>query len=418
MISVSRLPRPGVPARLAAAAQAAGSALSPLLRAVRPAWQTITPAGRAAAVVAVGAWLAGLRLGWQELFLAAACCTIALLVAIGFVAGRPALDVRIALDRARVEVGTSAALRLVATSKSRARLRPLNVEVPVGAGRATFHLPSLARDDTPYDELFVIPTSRREVIAVGPARAVRTDPLGLLRRDAVEPTVVELFVHPLTIGLESLGAGLQRDLEGQATRDLSTSDLAFHALRAYVPGDDLRYVHWLSTAKTGKLLVRQFQDTRRSRLTLVVDGALASYRDPDEFEIAMSVAGSIGVRAARDQQDVCLVAASHATSDADPRRILDTLARGQLAEHGQDLATLTARASRMATDTSVLMLLTGSVIPFSALKAASIFFGPDVRVIALRVEPDAPPGVSRSGDLTVLGLCTLHDLPRLLSTGA
>ena len=54
----------------------------------------------------------------------------------------------------------------------------------------------------------------------------------------------------------------------------------------------------------------------------------------------MSVAGSICVRAVRDQQDVCLVAASHAVSAASPRRILDTLARGALADHGQELAAL------------------------------------------------------------------------------
>ena len=58
----------------------------------------------------------------------------------------------------------------------------------------------------------------------------------------------------------------------------------------------------------------------------------------------MSVAGSICVRAVRDQQDVCLVAASHAVTAAPAPRILDTLARGALAEHGQDLATLAGRA--------------------------------------------------------------------------
>jgi uncharacterized protein (DUF58 family) len=412
MVAVNRQLRPRIPARLVTAAHAARSGLD----AARPAWQAITPVGRAAAAVAAGAWLLGLRLGWQELFLVAACCIIALVLAVGFVLGRPALDVSIELGQARVSVGATAAGRLVATNRSRARLRPLSVELPVGGGRATFHVRSLAKDAA-HDELFVVPTQRRAVITIGPPRAVRTDPLGLLRRDAVTQTVVELFVHPTIIGLETLGAGLQRDLDGQSTRDLSTSDLAFHALRDYVPGDDRRYVHWLSTAKAGRLLVRQFQDTRRSRLTLVVDGATSSYRDADEFEIAMSVTGSIGVRAARDQQDVCVVAASHATSDASPRRILDTLARAVLADHGQDLATLASRAWRLATDTSVLMLLTGSVIPFSALRAATVFFGPDVKVIAIRVEPDAPPGISRSGELTVLGLRALADLPRLLNSG-
>lgn len=378
---------------------------------------SVTPAGRAAICVGVGCWLLGLRLGWQELFLVAACCAIALLIAAGFVIGRPSLDIGIELDPARVAVGSPAAGTIVATNRSRARLRALSVEVPVGEGLATFRIPSLAKGAS-HEELFIVPTGRRSVITIGPPRAVRTDPLGLLRRDAVERNSAELFVHPTITGLESLSAGLQRDLEGQATRDLSVSDLAFHALREYVAGDDRRHVHWRSTAKTGKLVVRQYQDTRRLRLTLVVDGDAASYRTEDEFELAMSVAGSICVRAASDAHEVCLVAASHAVTAPSRRRILDTLSRGTLAVYGQDLAALTSRAARMATDTSVLVLVTGGVIPFAALKSAAIYFGPDVTVLAIRIEPDAPPGISRSGGLTVLGLRAVADLPGLLNAAA
>ena len=422
MISLQRLPgTPAVGRRLRPAMLAARSRIEPALGAGVPAWQAVTgawravtPTGRAVAAIAAGAWLLGLRLGWQELFLAAACCAIALAIAVGFVIGRPSLDVSIELNPTRTRVGVPAAGRLVVANRSRARLRPLSVEVPVGAGHSTFLLPSLARG-AEREEIFVIPAGRRAVIPVGPASAVRTDPLGLLRRTAVEQHTVELFVHPRTIRLDSLGSGLQRDLEGQTTRDLSTSDLAFHALRDYMAGDDRRYVHWRSTAKAGKLLVRQFQDTRRSRLTLVVDGAAASYRGEDEFETAMSVAGSIAVHAARDRQDVCVVAASHATVGNHPWRILDTLARGVLADERQDLATLASRAARLATDTSVLMLITGSVIPFGALKAAAVFFGPDVKVSAIRVEPGAPPGIGESGGMTVLALRDLADLPPLLA---
>jgi uncharacterized protein (DUF58 family) len=417
----------GIIRNLRRAGRAGGTAIAPadrLAPAVRAArtitrsvWQVTTPAGRAAVVVMVAAWVLGVRLGWQELFLVAGCCLIALLIAVGFVAGRPSLNVAIELDPARVRVGTPAAGRLVATNNSRARLRALSVEVPVGLNRATFPIPSLAAGAS-HDELFVVPTDRRAVIPIGPPTAVRTDPLGLLRRDAVEQTTVELFVHPKIIGLDSLSPGLQRDLEGQASRDLSNSDLAFHALRDYVPGDDRRHVHWRSSAKAGRLLVRQFQDTRRSQLTVVVDGAAASYRTDEEFELAMSAAGSICVRAVADSHDVCLVAASSAVTAASRHRIMDALARGEVAEQGQNLSTLAGRAYRLARDTTVLMLVTGSVIPFRALKAASVYFGPDVRVIALRCEPDAPPGINSSADLTVLALRALTDLPMLLNAGS
>src|ERR1700683_4558337 len=102
----------------------------PVSRLPRP----VVPAARAALLVPAGAWLLGLRLGWQELFLAAACCVIALLLAIGFVIGRPTLEGGIDLQPARVSVGTPSAGRLVVRNQARARLRPLSVELPVGAG--------------------------------------------------------------------------------------------------------------------------------------------------------------------------------------------------------------------------------------------------------------------------------------------
>ena len=71
-------------------------------------------------------------------------------------------------------------------------------------------------------------------------------------------------MHPLLVSLAGASSGLLRDLEGQATRDLSDSDLSFHALRDYVAGDDRRYIHWRTTARRGSLMVKQFEDTRRT----------------------------------------------------------------------------------------------------------------------------------------------------------
>ena len=73
-------------------------------------------------------------------------------------------------------------------------------------------------------------------IVVGPVRSVRGDPFGLARRSVRWTRPVELFVHPLLVSLAGASSGLLRDLEGQATRDLSDSDLSFHALRDYVAG--------------------------------------------------------------------------------------------------------------------------------------------------------------------------------------
>src|ERR1700722_3594184 len=114
----------------AAAWPAAPAVVSAAARRLRPAWQVITPTGRAVLLVAVAAWLLGVRLGWEELFLISACCVLALLIAVGFVIGRPSLDIAIELDPARVSVGTPAAGRLVAVNRSKAPLRALALEAP------------------------------------------------------------------------------------------------------------------------------------------------------------------------------------------------------------------------------------------------------------------------------------------------
>ena len=155
-------------------------------------------------------------------------------------------------------------------------LLPTMLELPVGSMVHRYGVPRLAPGET-HEESFTIRTERRGVIPVGPASTRRGDPLGMLSRDVEWTDVVEILVRPPMVPMDSLGAGLLRDLEGVSTDAVSQSDLAFHALREYVPGDDLRHVHWRSSAKAmavaddSQLLVRQYLDTRRSHVTLVVD---------------------------------------------------------------------------------------------------------------------------------------------------
>src|SRR5690606_25353628 len=157
----------------------------------------------------------------------------------------------------------------------------------VGRGRAEFGIP-LLRPGESHEELFSVPTTRRAVIPAGPARSIRGDELGILRRTVRWTGVIDLFVHPRTVRLESSAAGLLRDLEGVTTAKITDHALAFHALRPYEPGDDLRHVHWKTTARTGTLMVRQFEETRRSQITVVHTLDRSRYRNEDEFELSIS----------------------------------------------------------------------------------------------------------------------------------
>ncbi len=104
------------------------------------------------------------------------------------------------------------------------------------------------------------------------------------------------------------------------------NDLAFHALREYVRGDDLRHVHWRSSARAGQLLVRQYHQTRRNHATVIVDDARDSYKTEDDFELAVSIAASLVARCALDDTDLTFVCgteflAGHGAADH-PRRVL------------------------------------------------------------------------------------------------
>ncbi len=100
------------------------------------------------------------------------------------------------------------------------------------------------------------------------------------------------------VALEGVTLGTTQDLDGAPSDQVSMSDLAFHAMREYVRGDDLRHVHWRSSARAGQLHVRQYHDSRRSRALVLVDDDAAAYPGPDAFELAVSVAASVLVRLA------------------------------------------------------------------------------------------------------------------------
>jgi hypothetical protein len=272
---------------------------------------------------------------------------------------------------------------------------------------------------TVQEEIFSLATTRRGVVPVGPATTVRGDPFGLVRRTVPWSEVVELVVHPITVGIESLGAGVLRDLEGQTTNETSTSDLAFHTLREYAPGDDRRYIHWRSSARASALsgettlLVRQFLDTRRSHLTAIVDGQASSYLDEIDFETAISAAASVVRRAFTDDVDTTVLAAQCSLYSGNLPLALDTFSR---AEFGTDvgLTTLAARAAQLAPDTTVALLVTGAQPAFTELQHAAMYFPPEVSVVAVRVDPTKPAGITGLQRLVVLSLPQLSGLRSLL----
>ena len=297
----------------------------------------VTVLGRTVLLLGVLAWIGGALLGWDELLVVAAGCLLGMAVAVLFTLGRVSIDVAVAMHPNRVVVGDRAVAQVVVTNTARRRQLPVRVEVPIGPIVVGLDIPMLASGSSIESEL-VVSTDRRSVVAVGPIRSVRGDPLGLMRREMTWSGVHELFVHPAHSKLEGITAGWMRDIEGRATNDRSPSDLAFHALREYVPGDDQRHVHWSTSARLGKLMVREYIDNRRSHLAIVIDTNPAHFLDADEFEVAVSLAASLGLRAIRDGRATSCVGGDTAIAGRTGQTLLDGLSR---IEFGVPLISLT-----------------------------------------------------------------------------
>ncbi len=387
------------------------------VRLSRPVTSVVTPLGWTVLVAAVILWILSSRLHWIELALIAAFCLIVIVLAIALTIGRTTLRVSVEVHPRRVVVGAPAAGQVSVTNVSRARLFSLALELPIATSKARFSLPSL-RPGVAHEELFVVPTDARGVIPIGPATTVRGDPFGLLRRAVPWTEMTELFVHPKTISVPSLGSGLLRDLEGQPTTDLSMSDLAFNALREFAPGDDRRFIHWRSSAKAmganpqAPFLVRQFLDTRRSQLLVLVDGHAGSYDDPETFEVALQVGASLAVRAILDEMETTVLTGGQFADRKPAHLTLDAFSRAGLGQ--PPLLHQAGDAVRKAPDTSLAFIVTGPLPAFIDLRVAASRFAPETRKVVIRVDPSNRVDIAESNSVTVLSLPGLTDLPRLL----
>lgn len=216
----------------------------------------VTGLGWTVLLLTLVAFVVGYRLGLREVVVVGWAGAVLVVVAAAALLGRSRLVIRMSLPQARVVVGDAAGVTVTAENPARLPSVPTTVELPIGEGLVDVAIPAVAPRGF-HQQHVPVPTTRRGVLDVGPVTGVRADPVGLVRRELVWTAREQVVVHPRTIAIPSTSTGLVRDLEGQATTDLSPADISFHAIREYVPGDDPRTIHWRSTAKTGAFMVRQ-----------------------------------------------------------------------------------------------------------------------------------------------------------------
>jgi uncharacterized protein (DUF58 family) len=391
-----------------------GQALGRLFGFAAPVTRVIAPTGWLVLAGALVAFLVSRIFGWVEFGYVAATLAAAILVAVAFVFGRASFTVHVELNPHRVVAGERALGRMVVTNTAAKTSLPSRMELPVGGGVAEFVIPGLA-PEAPHEELFAVPTHRRAVIVAGPAITVRGDQLGLLRRTVRWTDEVELFVHPVTTRLAPSAAGLVRDLEGEITKTITNNDISFHALRAYEPGDALRNVHWRTSARTGQLMVRQFEETRRSQLTIVHTTDRAAYANDDEFELAISIMASIGVQVVRDGTRMSIVTERMPVKTATPTALLDDTSR-LTATSGDypNLREFARDATKRLPAPSVVMVVAGSGAPIAEFRTVETLFGLDTQTIGFRADLGAASRIAKVSGLTVVTVGNIDELPRLM----
>jgi uncharacterized protein (DUF58 family) len=297
----------------------------------------MTPRGRATLALGLVVYVVAWVLGSRPLYPVAAGLVLAVGLAVAWVrlslrrpdvlrhgAGRDLIegeDVRI--DLVVMSTGTLPPPTLVASERL-GRLGERSVElVPVRRRRwaGAYELPALPRGRYPFETVSL---------------SVE-DPFGLARASLEVSQPQALVVYPRLVELDRLfSEGGSRLNDGRRLLLRRQSGFELHSVRDYEQGESLRRVHWPSTARRGRLMVKELEDAPRDEVAVLLDGDAAAVtgEPPDStFDVAVRAAGSILSSQARRGRRCVLIVNSAAretqtiaSTGGDWQRALELLA--------------------------------------------------------------------------------------------
>jgi len=280
----------------------------------------LTRQGWLLAAGAIGLLVSGRLLGLLELFILGVVA-IALLVGCAIVVALARLELEVgrAVHPARTSVGTATRVELSIRNLQTAPTPVLRLRDPVtGTRGADLLLSPLGRGERSV-AAYRLPTDRRGLVEIGPLDVVVGDPFGLtsVATKAAPRVGVTVYPHidaigplPYTTGHDPLAGARQPNSLGRTGED-------FYALRPYTVGDDLRRIHWPSSARHDELLVRQNELPWQGRTTVLLDVRTAAHAG-DSLEVAVSVAASVVAATAARHDLIRLVTTAGADSDFAP----------------------------------------------------------------------------------------------------
>ena len=163
-----------------------------------------------------------------------------------------------------------------------------------GLGTARF-VAKRIEANVPIEARYEVLCHPRGVYRIGPATVAIEDALGLAESVGEARNIDRLVVFPAVEDLVGLPSGRGLDPTADTTR-ASFSQAGgedFYTLREYQVGDDLRRVHWPTSAKRDQLMIRQLEAHWQSRALVVFDPRAQVYADDASFEHAVSGVASI-----------------------------------------------------------------------------------------------------------------------------
>lgn len=200
-----------------------------------------------------------------------------------------------------VSAGQSATVRLDLTNEGRTPtgLLLLEDQVPYVLGTRPRFVVDVMTLGWQRRMEYVVRSDVRGRFEIGPMTVRVSDPFGLVELGRTFRTTVPLTVTPRTIQLPVVPlAGAWTGSGDNRPRAFASGSAEDVTVREYRHGDDLRRVHWRSSARAGELMVRREEQPWQSRATLFLDNRHDAHRGHgagSSFEAAISVAASIAV---------------------------------------------------------------------------------------------------------------------------
>lgn len=253
------------------------------------------PTGRGWAALGASAALLLLWIGYGERELLAAALFLTGGTVTGMVFVRkaaPRVSVGRKLAPAQVHEGDRAVVEITVGARKPVRNLVIEDEV-VGLGSARFAAGKV-QPGAPLTARYEILCRPRGIYQVGPAQAMVNDPLGLAEARATMGGVTRLIVYPAVEELEGFPVVHGQDPSVQTAKPTFSHHGGedFFTLREYQVGDDLRRVHWPTSAKRDALMIKQLEIPWQSRALVLFDHRTRAYRNGESFEQAVRGAAS------------------------------------------------------------------------------------------------------------------------------